>query len=1097
MNPARPVCCLVFDRLLSDRPWLSVLLVLSITSGLHAQDDVTSPAEVPRGHILLRQDDGKSVPLEELGIPSEKIDQFLELLTTQLSVPSFEITDINASGKVQEDHTEIHVKLKIEVHTEDDWVRIPVEFPSWTIIGFQHAPEDADFESRFAGNAASGREWILKGRGSHELSLDLIAEVRAMDVDRRRLKMSLPNAVVSTLQLTFDELIEDVRDNAGHRQLSTASGQKSKVTFWGLKRETEISWQSLAPTGEQATGISAPEPASMVLDLNARRAVLTCTQTVDITDGAIEKLTVRLPPGYGEAAITGRDESGNSIVQSSRLSTANGVTTAEIAFTKPMRRRVELRFDLGLKDTTFPQEIMVSIPNIDGVAEQSANLDIRIPRGLDVDPTPGLLTRRARVESESDQAVTYDLLSSDASLKLNVREVEARFAVEPQLEFSTDEQRLLLLARFPVNVSPGSLDELQIEWTGYTVDEWQIDPGSIYLTDDEGERHKLSHEPSADAVRLPLGTFQSGQFTVEFSAFRSLEDDGSRNGVVFRLPDVAASTVHQTVVSLVESDTYSLSLTSGHDDSLFSMVPDRQSAQREHPERTTTWLVDESGSSVRIRQTPQTQEVSSTAVVALDVRRKGIKVHTEVDLNVRYQDLRELRLYVPDGVEPRVKLSNYEGPLPRTETSDDERVWQLPEAIRGRRSVSIDYYWTPASEVDSNRLPLVLPSQGLESLVIGTNIPDVLSLVEDETLRQCFSGDFQAAWSTGEFRRDAAINIPQSLLHHQSRLPSVCLVQTRVNPSNVWTTTTAVYEKTPATVLFRVQAGVQVFAMINGNHMESAAIELGPIDAVEMRQVSVPLDVQGSSARISLRCQIPREPHHHLMSFEDTTYPQIVGAPGWMTTVWVVGAPDHARLVSLETRQQPVPDRTLADIMLFSSSGRISRTIETTLTDFPESVRDQFHRQFKDSFVSQGVALAFVAGPEFRSVPLLIYSRAMGWIVAAGLGVVFYTGLLTLRRHLRTVAGLLIPTCAVISAALPQQTPALLLPVLPAVVVATVAWLIHELLTPASPRLRHRRRRKSVFVSAPRTLSPSSVPGAPIPATPVSSVDPAVQRMDS
>jgi len=45
---------------------------------------------------------------------------------------------------------EIHVELEVEVHAENDWVRIPIDFPSWTIIGFQHAPADSNFESRFA-----------------------------------------------------------------------------------------------------------------------------------------------------------------------------------------------------------------------------------------------------------------------------------------------------------------------------------------------------------------------------------------------------------------------------------------------------------------------------------------------------------------------------------------------------------------------------------------------------------------------------------------------------------------------------------------------------------------------------------------------------------------------------------------------------------------------------------------------------------------------------------------------------------------------------------------------------------------------------------
>ena len=1098
MIPVHPVCSSASIRMLVFRQWLSVFLVLSLPALMQAQDDVTTPGDVPRGQILLRQDDGKIVPLEDLAIPSEKIGQFLEWLTTQINVPSFEITSIDASGKIQDDRAEIHVELEVEVHAENDWVRIPVEFPSWTIIGFQHAPAHPKFESRFAGNAGSGREWLLMGKGSHQLSLVLIAEVRSQDAGRQRLKMSLPNAVVSTLQLTFDELIEGVRDNAGRRQLSKSGDLQSTVTFWGLKQETEISWQSLAPAGDQATVISTPEPASMVLDLNARRAVLTCTQTIEIAEGAIDQLTVRLPSGYGEAAITGRDESGNSIVQSRRLSTTNGVSTAEINFTKPIRRRIELRFDLGLKDTTFPQVIFISVPNIDGVAEQSANIEIRIPRGLDVDISPGLLTRRTRVETQSDQrseAITFDLFSTDASLQLNVREVEARFAVEPQLEFSTDEQRLLLLARFPVNVSPGSLDELQIDWIGYAQDEWQIDPASIYLTEDDGERQKLSYEPFEDSIRLPLGNFQSGQFSVEFSAFRSLVTD-SQDGVVFRLPDVAASTVHPTVVSLIETDTYSLSLTNGDDGSLFSMVPYRQTPSHENVERATTWLVNDSRSSVRIRHMPQIQEVSSTAVVALDAVRDSVSVHTEISINVLHRDLRELRFTVPDGVEPTVRLSDHEDPLPRPEVNDGERVWQLPEAIRGQHLVSIDYHWTPESGADDIRLPLVLPSLGLGSLIIGTNIPDILSVVEDKTLRQQYSRTFQAAWSTSESRTDIAVRVPKALRHHRPRVPSICLVQSRINPSNVWTTTTAVYEVPPPTVLFRVPPGVGVFAMVNGVSVQTTLIDLGPMDSGELYQVTVPSDFQDRSARVSLSCQTPRASHHHLVSRADVTYSRVVGVPEWLTTVWVVGSPDHYRMVSLETHHQPVSSPGLADVLLFSSTNQISRTVETTLAGFPESVRSHFRSQFDDSFIGRRSALVFVVGPEFRTVPLLIYSRAMGWVGAAGLGVLLYCGMLFLRHHLRLVLWLAISASAVAWATLPQQTLTLLLPIVPAVAVVTIAWIFRQLLTSAVHQHQPRRKRNPIFVSAPRTLAQSSATSILVAAPPRSEAEPVVHQTD-
>ncbi|MCH2203706.1 MAG: hypothetical protein MK102_17190 [Fuerstiella sp.] len=1075
--------------------WLPVVLTFSIVAALHGQEPSTIPDELPPGQILIRRDDGRTVPLEDL-IPADKVDRILESVTAQLSVRRFEFADLDASGIIQDGLAKIHVDLKIKVHADDEWVRVNVGLGSWVPTSAVHGPSDLHFESRFLGSASSAsdsHQWLLKGRGHHELSLDLIGEIRDQDKDRHRIKLSLPDAMTSELALTFDQSVERIQDNAAHSRRSTSSVQPVTAKFWGLKSETEISWQPPDLGGDNVTAMSAPTPTSMVLDLSSSTPVLVCDQTIDITEGATDRLMVRLAPGYGEIDITARDEGGSLAVRSDNISMTDSGSTADIVFARPVRGRIDLHFELTLKDTT--QGISVSVPDFDGITQQSAKVEIRIPRGLEVDIVPTGYTRRTRVETNSDQrneAIAFDLLSTEARLRLDVKAVEARFAVAPRLEFSTDARTLRLLARFPVNVSLGSLDELRISWNHYIKNGWQIETGSIFLTEDDGERSKIQHEQTDKGILLQLGNVQSGQFHVEFKAFRSLDERPAETGITFSLPDITATDAHPTTVSLVESDTYSLSLTDATSDTAFSIVPPRQFTGQENLQRITMWRVNESGSSVRIRQSRQTQEVSSQAVIALEANQDSIYVRTEITINVRHRDLQELTFTAPDGVDPVLQLSGRDVPEPPGDVDGDEITWQLPEAIRGEHKATIKYFWTPDLESDDHQLPLVLPASGVDSIAIGTNAPKILSVVEDESFHRQFSPEFRTAWSTNEIRRYVRLRIPQPLLHRQIHEPSICLVQTYIGSANVTTTTTVIYENPPETVLFRVPVNVGVKARVDGTEVEVPRISQAQTDSAELRLVSVAPEFSDGPVRISLICRIPRDPHHHLLSREDATYARLHDAPDWLTTVWLVGARGDNNLISLDTQQQSVLRHGMTEILMSSVTNRTSDPVESLFVGFPDGVRMQVRRQLNDSYFRQQASLAFIGGPSFRTLRVMLYSQAVAWVVVAGLGVLFYAVLVILGRHLRMLSVILIPACVVVWATLPQQTLALFPPVLLAVLIASAAWTFREVLMPAGIQRRSRRRGKSIFSSAQRSPSMPNTSSALIPAVSSSEAEPAV-----
>ena len=1054
--------------------WLAAFLTLCLAGSVHAQNEETTTPAPSANQFFQQQDDGTYISLQDLGIPPKAVEQFLEWLTTQQSVPNFEISIVNATGHVSEQRVDVHVELQVEVHVEDEWVRVPVEFRQWTVKQFQHSPKESGFASRFNGNASANREWLLKGKGSHDLSFDLVGDVREQEADRHRLKISMPDAVVSELKLTCDELIENVQGNTDALPTVESTDQFSTMTFWGLKPETAISWQSSLKSGDQSAVISTPAPAEMELDLTSNTPILTCVQTITITDGAIDKLNLQLPPGYGHPEITGHDEDGRAVIQPGNISMSNDDSTASIVFTKPIGRSMKLTVVMGLRETAFPQNVTVSVPALEGVPGLSAKVTIRKPTGLDVRTSfpPGQPVRRSPVESQADdrsEALAFDLLSTEAILQIEVREPEARIMVVPQLDFSKDDQRLLLFAKFPINVSPGSLDALQIDWKEYVEDGWEIDPRTIYLNEDDVNPQRLSHVPVKDAIKFLLGKYCSGRFSVEFQASRNLDtSETAENNGAFHLPNIETTEAHPTIVSLIESDTYSLSLTKAKDDSSYSIVAPNRLSDPENPERATSWRVSDSDSdsAVRIVQSRQTQEVSSTATVTLDVEGELIHVHTEIHIDVRHRDLRELRCTACDGVVgiPMLHLSGYPNLLTGS-LLGDEYVWRLPEPIRSPHTASIDYMWTLEPSREDIDLPLALPTDGLESLEIRTHGTEFISVVGDDTLRRKYSEDFKAAWYTNDPPSQVALQIPQPLSHHQTQTPIICLVETHVGPSAVKTSSTAFFEASPQSVQFSVPADVGVTATLNGLPVHRTLINSVSTDSRTVFTIRIPQDLSEKVVWVQLTSRKRRDPHHHLLSQETVDYPRIVSAPEWLTTVWTVGTSDGTQLISMDTQHHSVLNRTGIDTLFMSSSNRISRSIETALTGLPDDVRSRFRTQFDDSDISKHASLAFIAGPELEAVPVVLYSQAMGWVVAAALGVLFYTALISLQSHLQLLTALLIPVCILAWAALPQQTLALLFPILPALVVAVGAWLFRQFLMPSGIHRRSPRQRKSIFSS--------------------------------
>jgi len=1045
-----------------------LLCAVSAADSVHGQDDAGAPA----------------LPVNESGEASKDVSTILQQELFQKDdgakeppVESWSISEIHAEGEVADRHVEMQLTVLVTVLEGDDWVKIPIELPAWQIRDFNVTHNGEPGNSILATNSSRQRVWSLRGKGDHLLTLQLIGEVVTAESGRRRIRMSLPEALISSLKLSFQEPVEknNIESNAEVPAVVIEDTENHAFQFWGLRPETDINWKPAVPAGESATVVRASRPAEMVLDLRTSVAELRCTQELTVDSGAVDRLEVRLPPGYGEVAVTARDENGQLVTRAGDVSPIEDSDLNEIRFREPVTGTVTLEYILAMATTIYPQEIAVAVPDIQSVDDESGRVEILIPRGLNVKASPGLLTRRDSVETPPDRGhdvIAFALMSTKAELGLSVSEIDAHFVVDPEIEISTSGTSLLMLAQFSVNVSQGSLKELDVVWPEFEQTGWQLRPGMSSLQTEADDSYKdLAPERDGDKITLDLVKNQSGRFLVEFRAFRSLTDaDAGQHS--FHLPDVRASTSHPTTITLVESDNYSLALSVADGEARISpQLPDKVSDPQQLARRTS-WLVNDSGTRVQIQQTFQTEEVSATAVVALEPSgRDSIHVHSEVRINVQHGDLDELRMVVPDSVTPKVRLrqnGTYE-PLPSGRISGNDMVWALPESMPRQLLVEVDYWWPLDAEADLQRLPLVLPSQGLESLTIGTSSPEMLQVADEPGLQEVFPDTFQAAWHGSEFRKDVLLNVASMRRFQKSReVPAVAFVRTDINRSAIVSTTTAVYSARPRDVLFRVAVGSNVTAIaVNGMSVPVADVDRVVVDSAELWHVPMGDVAQNGAVHVSLTVSVLRAPHHHLISTATAVYPRVQSAPDWLSTIWIVGGSEDDCLIAMKRTAEPVLRPSVFRFLTASlhQSTLDSEAIDSIITGFPQPIQELLQEELRTPEDGSTPSLMYVAGPQLREVDVLVVSRAVGWLISAALGIGLYVLLVRYEPRLRSVVLIGVIACCAIFLALPPQYLELSFALIPAVLIACIGWGMRQIMQRGAANRRTVSRHGSVFAT--------------------------------
>lgn len=1037
---------------------VAMALLLTCVVGVHAQDEdaagkgsdpdrpATELVELKAGTSLVVKDPETGEVRQVEGVSDEVLKVLQEQARLRKKTQLYELHQLEVSGNTKAGIVTLKAVLDIDILVSDQWVDVPAGLQEFQLTRITHTQKPEDGDAILDKEKLPVKNWLLKGKGRHQLELKLIGETRVSQNGRRRLRIDAPDATISHLTLIPEGAVEsaELSTKKPFRIQRAEDSSVATLETWGLDKDTELLWTPALTTQTVAT-VQTSGPATMELDFSAYS--LTITQPLVISGGSIDHLNVRMPDGFQRVSISGSNAETTEIVETPEDSDS---PINRIEFTAPVTGPIELKYDFPLEQTSALQELTISQPDIVEVPNESATLDVFVPIGMEVEidrPDLGYV-RHKPVETGRDSRTAvfgFRLLSTRAKLTLRVKATEAIYSVVPQIELQTEQSNLVMTARFAIRLIRGSLTEIPVNWPQYETSGWQILQGDVRLIEGEDPRPLAGLNIESGTLTLPER--MSGLFEIEFQAIQPLPEGGT---LQFHLPDIPSSGPHSAFVALVDSDVFSMSV-KGPEDELFPLIPAGRLPHAPEGENDllTVHLVDAVVEPLQLTMTPQTSETRVSVATSIDILQGSLHVSQVMRFDVRHKDLSEIRLDV-NGVNPNVRLKGSDSPLERIRSADGQLVYGLPLPARGTFDVLVNYLRTPGDdELPNIDIPLVVPSSGnqdLTDLSIGTNASDSLTLVDSDAWQRIYSPDYAAAWKTTERRDSVKLKIQQSLHSRSSQSPQVVVMKSFIRQqSELVTLLTGVYRDNVGSVLFSVPSEVTVVEAWIGDQQTSDIREVQSDDSgSRLIQVMAEVDRTGDST-VTLIVTQPVSGPSSMLSLWQPDAPRIAAAGPECSVIWILGQTTDDSLVYCGRRLTEV--NTMESRLFGKSSLSVQSGLGAVLAACHPQVRitalDLVERNLTED--SCQVLVGSLSG---RPPVVAGVSRRFLLLLTAFVGLMTYLAILRLRAlSLATIVivGTVAATTAV--ALYPGPSQLIIVRIAPGLVIALFAAVLQRSLT--------------------------------------------------
>ncbi|WP_298864569.1 hypothetical protein [uncultured Gimesia sp.] len=1007
--------------------------------------------------VFFKGADGQFYPLPNLSL--DQIREYLKQKQISQTEPSpeFAVSSVSLTGTIKEDRAILDARIVVLINEENKWVRVPVKLNEAIFLKTSYVGEGESSPGGF--NRTEGYLWWFRGKGTHEINLTLSISLK-QQLPSRRLQLLLPQTAVSNLQLKVPLSQISLEVPAGVAvSKKTISENQSLVEMFGLGDQLDLSWQPIPDEKKVETVLQAE--TLLTADFTSDSVLLNATQSIKALTGSFQTVQVRLPDRFRLLDVKCKD------YKSHKLAKGNLI---EVSLIEPTVGPIEIQWTL---ETDFPEEnghFLIDGFDVSRAKRQTGLIDIQTLDGYRIFRTEGQNRFVYQIKAnQKDFDSSYRFLKQPFQLPLNIERVKPYFSAKPFYLVQMFGNRAEFDARIQIDVFQGALDKVSLNWPQQAKEGWELE-----LMQEPSLTEAIELDQSQPGkININLLKRSKGKFEITFRARRPVIAD--QEPFNFTLPEIEAPSLSATSLVIANDVNVVTDLTP----SLKTQVLSSPLVQMEKfvlPAEVKTLRknefqiqpgVNEFSAVVSIHN----QEITTTSAAQLEIDGSEVHVEQEIQYQIEYEPLSEVRLLVPLSLKNRVNfyLDEEQNPLVPTWISDNaDPVQNARLSLRSKKLGPVKItavYLLPQSSQTELSVPLIRSDDAAFSesqFELSVKDEEDSRYLEIESMdtawQQQLAMNNNAFWRAVDPKADINLKLKKS---ESGALFSYSVSQAWIDcsiDSSGFYQARAQYQfpVSPRLLSFQVpeQAKIKIENIWWNNQQTTFSLVQGSLNEY---QISLPV-VQGkeNSSHI-LTIDYGSTKHQRDSLFSSLT----VAAPEFSDNLWVektnwkISLPNNQHLFTIPpgyTPQYHWENQGVFWSRHFSGKNKIPISFKNT-------------PQLKDDFVGVNDYQFYRLGPvtalEFRAL-----SRSM--IVFIGAGTSLLLGFILMSiSPLRSVLMLLIIMTAVSAVALWYAAPVevLLQPAVFGLLLAIIAAFING-------SSRKRRESKQLTLSAPSDFIP-------------------------
>jgi len=649
--------------------------------------------------VFFKGVDGQYFPLPNLSL--DQIREYLKQKQAQqpeLS-PEYAVSSVSLTGTIKEDRAILDARIVVLINEENKWIRVPLKLNEAIFLktGYTGAGES----SPGGFNRSEGYLWWFRGKGTHEINLTLSISLK-QQLPSRRLQLLLPQTAVSNLQLKIplSQISLEVPGGVAVSKKTVAEGQ-SLVEMFGLGDQLDLSWQPIPDEKKVETVLQAE--TLLTADFTSDSVLLNASQSIKALTGSFQTVQVKLPTQFRLLDVKCEGYKSHKVAKDNLV---------DVSLIEPTVGPIEIQWTL---ETDFPEKnghFLIDGFDVARAKRQTGLIDIQTLDGYRIFRTEGQNRKVYQIKAnQKDFDSSYRFLKQPFQLSLNIERVKPYFSAKPFYLVQMFGNRAELEARIQIDVFQGALDKVALDWPQRTNEGWELE---------------LMQEPSlTEAIEIDQGQpgrininllkRSKGTFEVSFRARRPVIAD--KEPFNFTLPSIEAPSLSPTSLVIANDISVVTDLTPSPQTQVLSsplvqmekfVFPVGVEALRKNQFQIQPG-VNEFSAVVSIHS----QEITATSVAQLEIDNSEVHVEQEIQYQIEYEPLSEVRLLVPLSLKNRVNfyLNEEQNPLVPTwisGTTDSIQIARLSLRSKKLGPVKITaVYMLPQSSQTELSVPLI------------------------------------------------------------------------------------------------------------------------------------------------------------------------------------------------------------------------------------------------------------------------------------------------------------------------------------------------------------------------------------------------------